>query len=201
MTEIARALIGCVKSSRQRYGTTVIIDTLHGANTAKIKNYRMNENPYYGLLSKVPAYRIRQVLNHLQMEEYLLVTSDDYAVVKLTAKSGQVMEDGGQILMKLAKETGRQAREARDRDKKRKKSSFSQDLFTEKEEGLFEKLRTLRLEIAREEKVPPYIVFSDKTLAHMCVVKPKTKEEMLGVSGVGEFKFEKYGERFLKCLL
>lgn len=129
------------------------------------------------------------------------MTSDDYAVVKLTAKSGQVMEDGGQILMKLAKETGRQAREARDRDKKRKKSSFSQDLFTEKEEGLFEKLRTLRLEIAREEKVPPYIVFSDKTLAHMCVVKPKTKEEMLGVSGVGEFKFEKYGERFLKCLL
>ena len=73
-------------------------------------------------------------------------------------------------------------------------------MFTEKEVGLFEKLRTLRLEIAREEKVPPYIVFSDKTLAHMCVVKPKTKEEMLGVSGVGEFKFEKYGERFLECV-
>lgn len=200
VTEIARALIGCVKSSRQRYGTTVIIDTLHGANTAKIKNYRMNENPYYGLLSKVPAYRIRQVLNYLQMEEYLLVTSDDYAVVKLTAKSDEVMEDGRQILMKLAKETDRQAKETTDRDKEKKKSSLSQDLFTEKEESLFEKLRTLRLEIAREEKVPPYIVFSDKTLTHMCVVKPGTKEEMLGVSGVGEFKFEKYGERFLECV-
>ena len=48
--------------------------------------------------------------------------------------------------------------------------------------------------------MPPYIVFSDKTLAHMCVVKPKTKGEMLKVSGVGEFKFEKYGQRFLRCI-
>lgn len=97
VTEIARALVGCVKTSRQRYGTTVILDTVHGANTAKIRNYRMNENPYYGTLAKVP----------------------------------------------------------------------------------------------------PYIVFSDKTLTHMCLVKPKNKEEMLTVTGVGEFKYEKYGERFL----
>ena len=48
--------------------------------------------------------------------------------------------------------------------------------------------------------MPPYIVFSDKTLTHMCIVKPRTKEEMLGVSGVGEFKVEKYGERFLGCI-
>ena len=54
--------------------------------------------------------------------------------------------------------------------------------------------------MAKEEKVPPYIVFSDKTLAHMCVVKPKTRQEMLSVSGVGEFKFDKYGERFLACI-
>ena len=64
-------------------------------------------------------------------------------------------------------------------------------------EPLFEKLRELRMEIAKEEKVPPYIVFSDKTLTHMCIVKPETKEEMLTVSGVGEYKFGKYGERFL----
>ena len=66
------------------------------------------------------------------------------------------------------------------------------------DETLFERLRTLRSEIAREEKVPPYIVFSDKTLVHMCGVKPVTKAEMLTVTGVGEFKFQKYGERFLK---
>ena len=65
---------------------------------------------------------------------------------------------------------------------------------------MFEKLRTLRMEIARAEKVPPYIVFSDKTLAHMCILKPKTKEEMPALSGVGEFKYEKYGQRFLECV-
>ena len=58
----------------------------------------------------------------------------------------------------------------------------------------------LRAEIAREEKVPPYIVFSDKTLVQMCIEKPTNKNAMLKVSGVGEFKFEKYGERFLEVI-
>lgn len=200
VTEIARALINCVGSSRQRYGTTVIIDTLHGANTAKIRNYRMNENPYYAVLSKIPTYRIRQVLNYLQLEEYLLVTNDDYAVVKLTMKSKEIMEEHKQIIMKLAKESDRAIKEAESKSKKSKAGVLGKEQFTEKEESLFERLRLLRTEIAREEKVPPYIVFSDKTLTHMCIVKPKNKQEMLKVSGVGEFKFEKYGERFLSSI-
>ena len=200
VTEISRALVGCVESSRQRYGTTVIIDTVHGANTAKIKNYRMNENPYYAVLSRVPAYRIRQVLNYLQLKEYLTVTNDDYAVVKLAVKSKEIIEDNQQIVMKLAKEADRPAKEARSRSKKNRADILGKEQFTEKEETLFEKLRALRAEIAREEKVPPYIVFSDKTLTHMCIVKPKMKGDMLKVSGVGEFKFEKYGERFLSCI-
>lgn len=198
VTEIARALISCVESSRQRYGTTVIIDTVHGANTAKIKSYRMNENPYYSVLSKVPTYRIRQVLNYLQLEEYLFVTSDDYAVVKLGVKAKEI--DNKQIIMKLAKESDRETKEVKSKSKKSKADILGKEQFTKNEESLFEKLRGLRTEIAREEKVPPYIVFSDKTLTHMCIVKPKSKQEMLKVSGVGEFKFEKYGDRFLSCI-
>ena len=68
--------------------------------------------------------------------------------------------------------------------------------LSEEEERLFGKLRALRTDIARGEGVPPYIVFSDKTLVSMCVIKPRTKTQMLSVSGVGEFKFEKYGEIF-----
>ncbi|NBH36705.1 DNA helicase RecQ [Clostridiaceae bacterium] len=198
VTEIARALISCVESSRQRYGTTVIIDTVHGANTAKIKSYRMNENPYYSVLSKVPTYRIRQVLNYLQLEEYLFVTSDDYAVVKLGVKAKEI--DNKQIIMKLAKESDRETKEVKSKSKKSKADILGKEQFTKNEESLFERLRNLRTEIAKEEKVPPYIVFSDKTLTHMCIVKPKSKQEMLKVSGVGEFKFEKYGERFLSCI-
>ena len=179
------------REQQARYGTTVIIDTVHGANTAKIKSYRMNENPYYSVLSKVPTYRIRQVLNYLQLEEYLFVTSDDYAVVKLGVKAKEI--DNKQIIMKLAKESSRETKEVKSKSKKSKAAILGKEQFTKNEESLFEKLRVLRTEIAREEKVPPYIVFSDKTLTHMCIVKPKSKQEMLKVSGVGEFKFEKYG--------
>lgn len=198
VTEIARALIGCVENCRQRYGTNVIIDTVHGANTAKIRNYRMDESAFYGALSKVPTYKLRQVMNHLMLKEYLAVTNDEYAIVKLTGNSRRVMEDGEPVTMKMAKEPEHPAKIKE--GKKPKKGKAAGISLLDSDEGLFEKLRALRTEIAKEEGVPPYIVFSDKTLVSMCMVKPGTKSEMLSVSGVGEFKFEKYGERFLECV-
>lgn len=83
---------------------------------------------------------------------------------------------------------------------KKKKTYLADREFTAREEELFEKLRSLRAEIAREEKVPPYIVFSDKTLVHMCVRCPASESELLEVSGVGEYKVEKYGKRFLEAI-
>lgn len=197
VTDIVQAIVGCVQSSRQRYGVNVILDTVHGANTAKIRQYRMNENPHYGELAKIPIYRLRQVMNYLQLKELLSVTNDEYAVVKLTVNSRQALESGEKIVMRMAKE---QERTVREKEKKKKKNVFSGVELTEREQRLFEKLRALRTEIAREEQVPPYIVFSDKTLISMCKVKPQDKEKMLSVSGVGEYKYEKYGERFLKCV-
>lgn len=198
VTEIARGIAGCVESSRQRYGINVVIDTLHGANTAKIRNYRMDENPHYGELAKVPTHRLRQVANHLLLCGYLSTSNDEYAIVKLTEKTGALLRGEEAIEMKMAKEQ-EQVAKAR-KEKKGRKSAVAGAELSEAEETLFEKLRALRAEIAREEKVPPYIVFSDKTLAHMCILKPKTKAEMLEVSGVGAFKYEKYGERFLECV-
>lgn len=198
VTEIAKALIGCVSSSRQRYGVNVIIDTVHGANTAKIRQYRMDTNPYYAALAKTPSYKLRQVVNHLMLKEYLTVTNDEYSIVKLTADSEKLMESHEPVMMKMAKEQEPALREKT--VKKAKKPKLAGVELTEQDEALFEKLRRLRAEIAKEEKVPPYIVFSDKTLVHMCAVKPKTKTEMLTVSGVGEFKYDKYGERFMQCM-
>lgn len=203
VTEIARSLVGCVESSRQRYGTNVIVDTVHGANTVKIRNYRMNENPHYGELAKVPVYKLRQVMNHLQLKEYLAVTNDEYAIVKLTKRSKAVLEQEEPIAMKMAKESENPAKGKTEQGKKSRKGAAAGLLaasLTESSAALFEKLRVLRSEIAKKEKVPPYIVFSDKTLTHMCVVKPVTRAEMLTVTGVGEFKFDKYGEKFLECV-
>lgn len=197
VTEITKVLTGCVRESGQRYGINVLIDTVHGANTAKIRQYRMNQNSYYGKLSNVQTHKLRKVINHLLVEGYLRVTEDEYMLVKLTEKSSLVL-DNERIFMKMAKEEKRESEEKK-ASKSGRRSAASGVLKAE-DTRLFEKLRMLRTEIAREERVPPYIVFSDKALVHMCILKPKTKAEMLKVSGVGEFKYKKYGERFLKVI-
>lgn len=206
VTEIAKSLVGCVESCRQRYGINVILDTVHGANTAKIRSYRMDENPFYGGCAKVPSLRLRQVLNHLLIHNYLEMTDDEYAVVKLTEKSEDILRGGEAVVMKLAKEQPHPAKAEKGKSGRRKLSygasgaSAGSAELSPAEEALFERLRTLRTEIARGEKVPPYIIFSDRTLVHMCMLKPGTKAEMLKVSGVGEYKYDKYGERFLDCI-
>ena len=196
----AESLLGCVQSCGQRYGTTVILDTVHGANTVKIRNYRMDENPHYGELAKESVVHLRQMFNFLQVEEYLFVTTDEYSIVKLTEKGAAFLEAPEPIEMKMAKEREKQAAGSSKKSRRGAKLPAGAAEFTEKEETLFEALRALRREIASEEKVPPYIVFSDKTLTHMCILKPVTEAEMLEVSGVGAYKFEKYGERFLECV-
>lgn len=199
VTQMAKALIGCVKECRQRYGVNVIIETVHGADTAKIRGYRMDQNSFYGSLKAVPVHKLRQIMNELLMKGYLALTKDEYAVLKLTELSEAVLSGETAITMKMAKEQEHPAKVKTDR-KVRKGQMPSSMEFSEKEESLFERLRTLRMEIARKEKVPPYLVFSDKTLTHMCILKPGTKEEMLQVSGVGEYKFEKYGKQFLEMM-
>jgi len=193
ITKEAKVLIECVKASRQRYGVNVIIDTVHGANTVKIRQYKMNDNPSYGDLAKVPVYKLRQMINHLLLNGYLAVTDDEYSIVKLTESSDIIPGESGPIVMKMAKEQEREAKVSRPK----KKRSAAGIVLSEAEEAVFEKLRTLRKEIAKEENVPPYIVFSDKTLLHMCRSNPQSRPDMLTITGVGEFKFDKYGERFL----
>lgn len=206
VTETAKYLLGCVESCRQRYGIQVILDTVHGANTAKIRGYHMNENAFYGTLAKTAVPGLRQVMNYLLIHGYLTVTPDEYAVVKLTEKSGTVLRGEERVVMKMAKEDLHPARTEKRKGRAGRKSAFGTAgamagrEFSEAEEALFEKLRELRTESARQEKVPPYLIFSDRTLVHMCMVKPKNKKEMLTVSGVGEYKYEKYGERFLACV-
>ena len=109
----AESLLGCVQSCGQRYGTTVILDTVHGANTVKIRNYRMDENPHYGELAKESVVHLRQMFNFLQVEEYLFVTTDEYSIVKLTEKGAAFLEAPEPIEMKMAKERERQLEAAK----------------------------------------------------------------------------------------
>ncbi|GAA6410243.1 DNA helicase RecQ [Blautia hominis] len=197
ITDIARNLVGCVKSSHQRYGIVMIVDTVHGSSNAKIQRCRMDENPYYGTLKEVQIHRLRQIVNYLILKEYLILTNDEYPVLKLSEKSEGLLIQEDPIIMKVAKER-EETKEKK--EKKTRKNKNIAAVLDESDEGLFERLRELRMKISKEEKVPPYIVFSDKTLIQMCAMKPKTKDEMLAVSGVGEAKYQKYGEQFLKAI-
>lgn len=195
VSQEARAMIRCVESSGQRYGVNVILDTLRGASTAKIRQYEMDGNPEYGVCAKIPAHRLRQIFNYLVLKEYLHLTDDGYTIVKLTAASRSFLEEAHILTMKMPKELETKKKEKRSR---LPKSAVGE--LGEQDEPLFQKLRALRLEIAREEKIPPYMVFSDKTLIHMCILKPGNEEEMLNVTGVGRHKYEKYGKRFIDAV-
>lgn len=195
VTDAALAILECVRSCGQRFGMTVITDTLRGSRAEKLRQNGMVQNKCYGKLKDVPVYRIRQVMQYLGRTGYLFVTDEQYPVVKLTEKSPELWK-GRRVLMKAAKE------------QTRKSSGFGQKTdagkrevdFSDVDYGLFEELRKLRMEIAKKEKMPPYIIFSDKSLKDMSAKKPKTTEEFLRVNGVGENKCRKYGEKFLAAI-
>ena len=195
ITEVAKAMICCVQSCGQRYGVNVILDTIRGASTAKIRQYHMEENPAYGDCAKVPVHKLRQIFNYLVLRDYLALTDDGYTIVKLTGSSESLLDGEKHLTMKMPKE-----QEPRKKEKRSRLSKASAGELGEQDETLFQRLRALRLEIAREEKIPPYMVFSDKTLIHMCILKPGNEEEMLNVTGVGRHKFEKYGKRFIDAV-
>lgn len=195
ITEEAGAMVRCVQSCGQRYGVNVILDTIRGASTAKIWQYHMEENPAYGDCAKIPAHKLRQIFNYLVLRDYLALTDDGYTIVKLTGSSESLLDGEKHLTMKMPKE-----QEPKRKEKRSRLSKASAGELREQDEMLFQRLRALRLEIAREEKIPPYMVFSDKTLIHMCILKPGNEEEMLNVTGVGRHKFEKYGKRFIDAV-
>ncbi len=193
ISQIASDMIGCIASSGMRFGVNVILDALRGSKGEKVLRFGFDQNRYYGSQSSQTVIFLRQVLNFLVLNDYLAVTDDQYPIVKVREKGMAFFSESGQfrpvLTMKAAKKTAPAPRQEKPA---KKHASLSQA-----QSAPFEELRALRTEIARAEHVPPYIVFSDKTLESMCVLLPQTREEMLAVHGVGDLKYQKYGERFL----
>lgn len=195
VTEIARDILGCVRECGQRYGMNVIISTLLGRKVAKLAAINVNSSSLYGKWASKSEHYLKQIMNKLIIDEYLFLTSDKYSIVKVD-KSAKIIEQGNtEIIMKLAPDI------ASSQQKSPYKSKRKSELLTSKGLDLFEHLRQVRTRLAREEGLPPYIIFSDKTLTDMCVRLPFDKNEMLMVLGVGETKFNKYGQYFIDAIL
>lgn len=194
MTAQAKWVINCVAETRGRYGLNIVLGTLMGANRARIRELGTNNYKSYGALKEYTEDEIRDLIMLLIDEGYLIQTEGRYSVIKIGNGIERLRDDSNRIVVRRYDE--KEPERKKQTGAKRKKT----DELTSEGYDLFEKLRALRLEIAREESMPPYIIFSDKTLIDMCVKKPTNKEEMLNVSGVGEHKFAKYGERFIEAI-
>ena len=191
-TEAAADVIECVRESGQRFGVNMIAGTLLGENTAKIRNYRMNDNLCYGKQSKLGQERIKEIIQVMLERGYLCQTKDKYALLKLTNTSDELLDGTEPFWIAYRKTEGQKPT--------KKRSAKGLGNLNEKAQHLFEELRKLRSELAKEKSIPPYMVASDKTLHDMCVKIPLTKEEMLTVNGMGARKLEQYGEAFLYCI-
>jgi ATP-dependent DNA helicase RecQ len=192
MTEEAKKIINCVYEAKGRYGKNIIIDTVAGAKTARIGEIGASSYKSYGVLANTNKNLLKRLVEQLVLEGYLI--SGDYQVIKLK-DINRLKDPDTHILVKIT-----DADKRPEKNTNIKKKSSGMESLTSAGFKLFEKLRELRLIIAREENMPPYIIFSDKTLIDMAAKVPNSQSEMLYVSGVGENKYKKYGERFLEVI-
>ena len=190
VTEETRSILGLVKSTGERYGIVAVCDGVRGARTEKVLQFGLEENPHYGELNKTTNARIRQIINDLLVKDYLVLTSGDYPVLKLGEKGRDFLkgEKPETVVLKLPR---RQEKEE-SRPKKQKAKRNEETKYPQ----LFEMLRQKRYQMAQEAHIPPYIIFSDKTLREMSAYLPVTREEMLEINGVGNNKYQKYGKVF-----
>ena len=193
MTAEAKWVVNCVAETRGRYGLTIVLGTLMGAKRARLRELRTDQYKSYGALSGHSEAELRTLISQMTEMGYLYQTQEKYSVLKL-GNITPLKDANTRVIMRTYEE--------KEPDKKKKIQKAvrkrSTDALTSAGYDLFEVLRKLRLEIAKEESMPPYIIFSDKTLIDMCVKKPSDEEEMLNVSGVGANKLKKYGQRFLQ---
>ena len=213
MTADAKWVINCLAETHGRFGLSIVLGTLLGAKRARLKEVGALNYKSYGKLSNRKEAELRLLIDQMINAGYVIQTDGEYSVLRMGDIS-PLRDENTHVYIKKAKKTyasellkggGQTGGEAvsgnaragtagsKPASRTRKKST---DSLTAAGYELFERLRALRLVIAREEGVPPYIIFNDKTLIDMCEKLPVDADTMLSVSGVGQNKLMKYGSRF-----
>ena len=175
----AQKVISCVYRVKRGYGVGMLVDVLRGSKNKKLLDLKLNEVSTYGIMKEYSKDNLTEFINTLIALGYLNY-GGEYPVVSLNNNSMEIVKGKRTVWI---------------REHKINKASFTVD------NELFEILRRLRHEIAVGEKVPPYMVFGDSTLKELSSRMPVDKEQMLEVSGVGERKYDKYGQRFIEKIM
>ena len=196
VTDIARAVSRCVHDVNQHVGSGKIVKVLRGSKAQDLSYLNPESLPSFGMLDEVPEARIRDVLSQMATDGFLTIAEGRLPIVGFGPRAAETVAPEFHYDIKKIKRADARARRTPDVSTPAVGSYVPDD----GDEALFQKLRALRLDIARELGKPPYIVFSDKTLRDMVRVKPITDDQFLAVNGVGESKLKQYGERFLAAI-
>jgi len=187
-TREAQMILSCVARVEQRYGMGHVVDVLRGADTERIRSLGHDQLSTWGLMKERDRKEVMNLTFQLLDQELLARSEGEYPVLYLNDASLEVMRGEREVQLvpvkvKKARTTAREAAswEGVDRD-------------------LFESLRGLRTELAREREVPPYVIFSDASLQDMARRRPTSPEEFLEVHGVGDKKLADLGPAFLACI-
>ncbi len=196
-TIAAQKMLSTIYRTGQMFGSTYLIDVLRGSQSERIIENKHDQISVYGIGKDLSRGDWDSLIRQLLYLDYIYIKDYDFKNLALTEKSREIL-------------TGKKTLELRRLrlkiEKKSKKNRSSHTSGKDKVEALhqrpdlFEKLRVLRTELATKNKVPPYIIFSDKTLHDMCAILPRNREQMLMVHGVGETKFDNFGDAFLSII-
>lgn len=178
VTRDAQKVLSCVVRVKERFGKTVIAQVLTGSKNKKIEQLGLDKLSTYGLMKDRSAKEVQAFIDFLLAEQYIGLTPASYPTIQLLPKGAAVLKGEGQVY---------QYKETVERT-------------VSDEDPIFAALRAERKALADEQGIPPYLIFSDKTLREMAAVVPQSLETLATISGVGEHKLSKYGEAFLKTL-
>lgn len=188
ITVDAQKIMSCVARTGQRYGKKVICDVLRGSKNERLISAGLSRQSTYGIMADCPEKRLRDIIDHLCENGYMTAQGDEYPMLKLAPKSRGVLT--GQETLRMMLEIPQ-----------KKKAAAAKDApLPTADEKLLAALKDLRKSLAMRQSIPAYVVFTDATLVDMCRLKPKTQEEFMKVSGVGQAKSQRYGEVFLAVI-
>lgn len=177
ITTDTQKVLSCVKRMGEKFGKALVAKVLTGSNDQKIKQWRFEQLPTYGLMKEYSQKEVSGLIDYLTAEHYLVPSEGQYPLLT-------VSEQGISVLL------GKQ-------EVYRKQAPVKQLVA---DDALFEELRSLRSQLAQEKNLPPYVIFSDKTLMELAEKQPQTSLEFLQIKGVGKSKLDNYGEQFLALL-
>ncbi|MGX6466666.1 DNA helicase RecQ [Leuconostoc falkenbergense] len=186
VTVDAQKVLANVMRMNQRFGKTMVAKVLKGSNDASVKKYEyLRDLPTFGLMKERTLKDLTQFIDYLTADGYLRFEGAEYPVLKVTKLGADVLKGQGNVTKRLEK-----VRILR-------QSATQEGLkLSDDDNRLFAQLKEKRLVLAREAGIPPFLIFSDKTLMAMAQNRPQTDEAFLAISGVGEKKFDIYHDDF-----